>query len=471
MKMAYRKIIIGALVFSMTLGSAGMQSAFAGNAPGSSGSDYQARLRQLIESGDVRYDEIARNGVVVDIVNNPEEYDAGGLLIGTLIVLTVVGLVDTAIMVFDTYWVSKETSPVAEKVEHGVYISVEVIVGAVATGSSITVPIPMVGQTVEFTKEWVLAAHEHLKDDPVAVGLTVAIPVASPIWLFSFFDAAKVMIEKRVHSYSNVASYLGPYFAGTGKVDMAGNYVFLTPHDEMYYGTMDYSRLDLDVVSKGLIKDMELSLALDEWGNVVVLNTEMVKGGSLVAAYDLDHWEAKGALAGLSSFGPIQAPNSDAGSHFGLIHTGLGDASAEGHLDQTFISPRTSAATFAVRYNFVTTEFPEWLASVYNDSFFIELVHVQTGATKVLAKFEGSLNQIFSENDINSWKHVQFSGGLPFQILDMADTGAGQTGWITTSKGNLNLSQGSLYKVQIRVNDVTDEIWDSALLIDKVSLR
>lgn len=463
MKMAYRKIIIGAIIFSMTLGPAGMQSVFAGNTPGSSRSDYQARLRQLIESGDVRYDETARNGVVVDLVNNPEEYDAGVLLTGIMIVVGVVSLVHGAVNLYHSFVV--EDDKLLGGAQTAALISEALI--TVAGGK-----LYFVADGIEIT---VAAYNEmmiELYNDPQAFAKKAAVyPAYSVFGKYIAKATANHIVHQVKEVYPEVAKDIWDKLASSIEVDMAGNYVFLTPHDEMYYGTMDYSRLDLDVVSKGLIKDMELSLALDEWGNVVVLNTEMVKGGSLVAAYDLDHWEAKGALAGLSSFGPIQAPNSDAGSHFGLIHTGLGDASAEGHLDQTFISPRTSAATFAVRYNFVTTEFPEWLASVYNDSFFIELVHVQTGATKVLAKFEGSLNQIFSENDINSWKHVQFSGGLPFQILDMADTGAGQTGWITTSKGNLNLSQGSLYKVQIRVNDVTDEIWDSALLIDKVSLR
>lgn len=200
---------------------------------------------------------------------------------------------------------------------------------------------------------------------------------------------------------------------------------------------------------------------------------ELVQGGFLAATSDLAFWpEWEGAIAGLSSFGPIIAPSdSPSGAAFGLIHTGFGEASDQGRIEQTIISPRTSAATFTAQFNFVTTEFPGFLGSQFNDSYVIELVHVQSGATKEIARFEGALNQIFSESDINTAKHIQFNNGLPVEILDRADTGAGQTGWQTVSQGGINLLKGQQYLVRFRVNDIGDRIYDSALLIQRASLR
>ncbi len=202
-------------------------------------------------------------------------------------------------------------------------------------------------------------------------------------------------------------------------------------------------------------------------------STELVAGGKMAAVADLSRWATReGAIAALSTFGPIDRPANSAGGRFGLIHTGLGDASAQGLIEQTIVAPHTRSATFAARYNFVTTEFPEYLGTEFNDSFIVELVHLQTGATEVLARFEGSLNQIFSESDQDTWRHVQFqSGTLPHQILDEAASGAGQTGWITATRGGINLQRGERYLVRFRVNDVGDRIFDSALLIDKASLR
>jgi len=437
MKMAYRKIIVGLLVFSMTLGPAGIQSAFAGKAPGSSGSDYQAHLRQLIESGDVRYDETARNGTPVIVLANSDQFDAG------LPKFVFAGLLYQLIKYKLLPYTYKSYKLLSDTIDlyHIWRIDESGIPKKVFDSLMLLLPLSpdeMVA-TAQRTSEQLQLSREEVQMLALGEGDPILRKKVEVAFLKAFIE---VKAEVKAEKWRDV------FF-------------------DVYVKTKETGLSIIAAGQSGWFSPGTVPVGTESLGSI----HELVLGGTLASVADLDHWETKGALAGLSSFGPIQAPNSDAGSHFGLIHTGFGEASAEGRLDQTFISPRTSAATFAVRYNFVTTEFPEWLGSEFNDSFFIELVHVQTGAAKVLAKFEGSLNQIFSESDINSWRHVQFSGGLPFQILDRADTGAGQTGWTTTSKGNLYLYQGGLYKVQIRVNDVTDEIWDSALLIDKVSLR
>ena len=46
----------------------------------------------------------------------------------------------------------------------------------------------------------------------------------------------------------------------------------------------------------------------------------------------------------------------------------------------------------------------------------------------------------------------------------------GQTGWQTFSYSKLPLKQG-IYTLRIDVNDVGDAIVDSAILVDRVSLR
>jgi len=191
-------------------------------------------------------------------------------------------------------------------------------------------------------------------------------------------------------------------------------------------------------------------------------NAQLIRGGNLGSLFDLDFWaNTQGALAGLSNFGPILSPDS-AGGRFGLIHTGLGSASSEGRIDQLVISPRTAAATFKVQYNFVTTEFPQFLGTQFNDTFSVTITDVSSGASKTLVSFGGELNKLFSPGD----PVVQ---GLPSNILD--HTAGGQTGWQVKSLSNLHLKQGGRYLVQFRVNDVGDAVFDSALLINKASLR
>jgi len=191
---------------------------------------------------------------------------------------------------------------------------------------------------------------------------------------------------------------------------------------------------------------------------------ELVLGGEFTTAAALNHWIAGGAMSGLDSFGPIVAPASSIDGRFGLVHTGLGEASSTGSIVQTFVPLKSSKAVFNIRYNFVTTEYPRWLNSEYNDSFSIVIKDVTSGAERTLSSFSGSLNQIFTAGD-------PVIDGLPDTVLDRAGNGAGATGWITKSSGILMLRSGCRYQIMVRIDDVGDTIWDSALLIEKISVR
>jgi len=156
--------------------------------------------------------------------------------------------------------------------------------------------------------------------------------------------------------------------------------------------------------------------------NTIQSLSELVKGGEFSTSADLDHWtEKSNAKAGYSSFGSISYPGVSSDQRFGFVHTGLGANSDQGFMLQTVLPLKSSSAVFNARYNFVTTEFPQFLGSQYNDSFVIKIEDIASGATKVLASFSGSLNTLFDAND----PVIQ---NLPAQFLDMVASGGGQTG-------------------------------------------
>lgn len=225
--------------------------------------------------------------------------------------------------------------------------------------------------------------------------------------------------------------------------------------------------------SKDAIDDLSTTFAVQDY----LLNSksldlekiqslsELVKGGEFGTSSDLVYWtEKSNAKAGYSSFGSISYPGVSSDQLFGFVHTGLGANSDQGFMLQTVLPIKNSSAVFNARYNFVTTEFPQYLGSQYNDSFVIKIEDIASGATKVLASFSGSLNTLFDPND----PVVQ---NLPAEFLDMVASGGGQTGWVTESSDQIALKSGGKYRIYIDVNDVGDKIYDSALLIDKVSLR
>lgn len=192
-------------------------------------------------------------------------------------------------------------------------------------------------------------------------------------------------------------------------------------------------------------------------------NKDFVVGGEFEKSSYLKYWDNHNAKSGYSSFGEIKPIKYSEDKRFGFIHTGYGAENNRGYISQNIIPYKSTNATFTARYNFVTTEFPDFLGSQFNDSFVIKIQDVSSGKTKTLVSFEGSLNELFDWND----PVVQ---DLPSNYLDNAEWGGGQTGWTIKSQ-KVYLKSGGKYKIYADVRDVGDRIFDSALLIDKISLR
>jgi hypothetical protein len=168
---------------------------------------------------------------------------------------------------------------------------------------------------------------------------------------------------------------------------------------------------------------------------------------------DLSNWEYKNAFT-TSHFGPITAdPNMSFDKIFAVVHTGLGESSNQGYLEQSINIPMSRNATFSMLYNFVTCEYPQWYGSKFNDNVKVKIVGPS-----------GDLILDFSK-ELNS-SSFSFVNGLPGDVLD--HTWGGQTGWLLFTKDLL--FKNGIYKLRIEVNDVSDNIFDSAVLVDRVGL-
>ena len=405
-----------------------------------------ARIAEFLATGDVRYDESAKNGAPAMPLYAPDQYQAGEL-VTFLVVVTTVG---KAYVTYQAFMAKAQTAD--NLLKTGNYV--------LDADSPEAIEIRKVGQ---------LLFYGETSDDPVTFRQSFIRTLESnllpkdPRVLLSVWDESNTLGGSIIEGLAADAGSFDDTFGGLH----AGS----TPISTVFFGEGDFTLGTNPFTSSNVFTLNPTSGFLgDSSGGVA---SELVHGGTLAAASDVFHWPVReGAIAGLTNFGPIDRPSNSAGGRFGLIHTGLGAASDQGLLEQTITAPRTASATFTARFNFVTTEFPEFLGSEFNDSYVIEMVHLQTGATKELARFEGSLNQIFSESDKSTWRHVQFqSGTLPYEVLDQAASGAGQTGWQNVSSSGINLQQGQNYLIRFRVNDVGDKVWDSALLIDRASLR
>lgn len=191
----------------------------------------------------------------------------------------------------------------------------------------------------------------------------------------------------------------------------------------------------------------------------IPVDNELIKNHEFT--HDLSDWDSRSAYV-TSSFGPIRASALSNDGVFAAVHTGYSGSNNLGFLEQSIPVPMARNAILSALYNFVTTEFPVWQGSGYNDYFQVTLTGPSGEKTFKMAEF------------LNSSTFEAVSG-LPEGVVDGWFPGAtpvtgGQTGWRMFNQGALALKNG-IYKLRIEVRDVGDNIVDSAILVDRVSLR
>lgn len=189
-----------------------------------------------------------------------------------------------------------------------------------------------------------------------------------------------------------------------------------------------------------------------------VVARELVNNNEFTAG--LAGWDADGAYIA-TEFGPIRAAaGQTADGVFAVVHNGEWDQRSQGTLSQSVQVPMARNASFSMLYNFVTTEYPTWQGSEFNDHFKMTL----TGPSGELELSKAEFLNTGSFTEVRGVPLFGWDYDEDWQVI------GGQTGWQTFSYPKLPLKQG-IYALRIEVNDVGDDIVDSAILVDRVSLR
>ena len=171
---------------------------------------------------------------------------------------------------------------------------------------------------------------------------------------------------------------------------------------------------------------------------------------------DLSSWGIAGGAAArqqlVSSLATI-APTE--GAWMADIHTGGGSIGGVGSsLKQDFIVP-AGVRTLTLDFNFVSEEFPEFVNSVYDDSF-RALITTPNG--------QSTMAQV----SVNQHGGFQLIGDCGFPG---GDSTCGQTGWRTGSV-DLSAFSGTGTPVTVELlfstNDAGDNIYDTHVLVDNV---
>ncbi len=150
---------------------------------------------------------------------------------------------------------------------------------------------------------------------------------------------------------------------------------------------------------------------------------------------------------------------ASSGSSFAAITSGSSLISSENAIgDATsvmILGPiEDSFNSVSFKYNFLSSEFQEYVDSEFDDSVLVTVV----GNNKAYSEFLTSVNHVGTNN-------TQCEGfpGMP----DDGDDYAGSTGWLTSTV-NTNGITGPSYIIFI-ISDVSDTIYSSAIAVDEIT--
>ncbi|MGA9115579.1 MAG: choice-of-anchor L domain-containing protein, partial [Bacteroidota bacterium] len=172
-------------------------------------------------------------------------------------------------------------------------------------------------------------------------------------------------------------------------------------------------------------------------------------------------WTKEGDGRVISQLGS-QSPTG--GSYMGIISTGLGFTTSTGRIFQTF-RIRPGQATLRLKWNFLSEEFLEYIGSQYQDYFEVVL-RPQAGSEVVLMR--KTIDMIASEfgaTDSTAGNLISVSPGIVFDR-----GGVYMTGWQTNSFGIANFA-GQRVTLILRAGDVGDSVFDTAILLDDITVN
>lgn len=198
-------------------------------------------------------------------------------------------------------------------------------------------------------------------------------------------------------------------------------------------------------------------------GNAALIYSGIINGG--FEKYNLETtspnaWDCDGDVRTLTQLGDA-VPFGDYSKRMAIVTSGIGSKQSatfangtEGSsMSQTFLVP-DGATKIYFDYNFVSEEPMEWVGSQYDDSFRVQL------------KQGGDMfyDEVYESINGSEWQEiagVDFAGG---------DKTAYQTGW-KSAEIDVSEYRNKVITLSFVIYDVGDQVYDSACLVDNVSVE
>ncbi len=195
----------------------------------------------------------------------------------------------------------------------------------------------------------------------------------------------------------------------------------------------------------------------------------------------LTGWKVKGDGRAITQLG--LAPHTQTpthGSKMAIISTGLGFTDTLGMIQQTFRVPE-SASTLSFDWNFLSEEFLEFIGSEFQDRLTVSLLSAESdeevlldlAIDKVAAKFgarycESEIERCEAERGqlIRGW---DFDTGVQYLKFDVGDVW--YTGWQRFEAFDISRFRGQRVTLRFLATDVSDDVLDTAVLIDNIRIE
>lgn len=179
-------------------------------------------------------------------------------------------------------------------------------------------------------------------------------------------------------------------------------------------------------------------------------------------------WTRNGDGRMISQLGYI---SPQGGNYMGIISTGLGYTTQTGRLSQSFNIP-ANASQMSLKWNYLSEEFLEYIGSSYQDRFEIVLISDEFGEEVLLSKTIDGIAADFGASKPSE----EYPEGIPGELIAVSpdivfDRGdVYMTGW-QTSTFDISAYKGKCVSLVLRCTDVGDSIYDTAILLDDVTIN
>lgn len=163
-------------------------------------------------------------------------------------------------------------------------------------------------------------------------------------------------------------------------------------------------------------------------------------------------WSAVGDGRVIAQLGIDASPQT--GAYMAIISTGLGNTVQNGEISQ--IICLGNATTLTYKWNFFSEEYMEFVGSIYQDSFIVTLEEAGMPGTMV----------VIQQSTVDGLASGVSKVSVGFDIGDVY-----ATGWRTTSFVIPAQLVGKKVLLKFSTSDVGDSIYDTAVLLDSITLQ